>query len=114
MHEMSIVMAACDQISSFAKENDISQIAEVVYEIGEGSGIVIDYFKKVYPIATKGTILEGSEAIIEIVPGMATCMDCFEIYNVIENKGCCPQCGSRNKDVLSGTEFNIKEIHIPE
>ena len=107
-------MAACDQVEAFAKESNIDKIAEIVFEVGEGSGIVIDYLEKVFPIATKDTILDGAELIIETIPGIAMCLDCFEIYNVVENKGACPECGSKMKEILSGMEFNIKEIHVPE
>lgn len=114
MHELGVVMHACDQIAAFAAENGIDRIAEVVFEIGEGSGIYEEYVRKCYPVATKGTMLEGSKLIIETIPGMVMCLDCFEIFNAVEHKGCCPECGSRRKEILSGTEFNIKEIHVPE
>lgn len=114
MHELGVVMHACDEIVAFAQENNIEKISEVVFEVGEGSGIVIDYLKKCYPIATKGTILEGSDVIVETIPGMVMCLDCFEIYNAVEYKGCCPECGSKQKEILSGREFNIKEVHVPE
>ena len=114
MHEMGVVMQATREIIAFAEDNGIDKIAEVVFEIGEGSGIVNDYFKKVWPVACNGTMLEGCDVIIEVIPGMAQCMDCNEIYNVVANKGCCPECGSRMKEVLSGLDCTIKEIHVPE
>lgn len=114
MHELGLVMHACDEIVAYAKENDIKEILEVVLQIGEGSGIYEEYVKKVYPVATKNTMLENTKLIIETVPGMAMCLDCQEIYNVIECKGACPECGSKMKEVLSGTDFSIKEIHVPE
>ncbi|MBQ0018611.1 MAG: hydrogenase maturation nickel metallochaperone HypA [Clostridiales bacterium] len=114
MHEMGVVMAACDQIIAFAEENNISEIAEIVFAIGEGSGVFEPYVRKVYPAVVKDTMLEKTELVIETVPGMAECLDCFEIYNVLENEGKCPECGSKMKEILSGTEFAIKEIHVPE
>ena len=36
------------------------------------------------------------------------------MYNIIEHKGRCPVCGSESKDILSGEEFNIKELLVPE
>jgi len=114
MHEMGVVMAACDQIIAFAQENDIKEIAEIVFAIGEGSGVYEPYVRKVYPAVVKGTMLEKTELVIETVPGMAQCMDCNEIYNVLENEGTCPECGSKQKEVLSGLELNIKEMHVPE
>ena len=48
------------------------------------------------------------------MPGIAECEDCDEIFNVIECNGYCPNCNSFNKTVLSGKDFTIREIHVPE
>ncbi len=114
MHELGVIMTVCDRVIAFAKENNIPRVDEIVLEIGEGSGIISEYVEKVWPAAIRHTMMENTKLIIETVPGMAMCEDCFEIYNVVENKGCCPQCGSQVKEILSGTDFNIKEIHIYE
>ena len=37
-----------------------------------------------------------------------------EIFNVVEHKGYCPNCGSFSKTVLSGKEFSVREIIVPE
>ena len=49
-----------------------------------------------------------------VIPGMAECDECDEIFNVVEHKGYCPACGSFEKTVLSGKDFGIREIHVPE
>ena len=40
--------------------------------------------------------------------------DCDEIFNVVEHKGVCPNCGSFQKTVLSGKDFTIREIVVPD
>ena len=62
----------------------------------------------------KDSILENVKLTVNIVPGLAECDDCDEIFNVIEHKGYCPNCGSFNKTVLSGEKFTIREILVPE
>lgn len=59
------------------------------------------------PPVVKGTPLENTKLIVNIVPGMAECEDCDEIFNVIECNGHCPNCNSFNKTVLSGKDFTI-------
>mgnify|MGYP004484562963 FL=1 len=49
--------------------------------------------------------------MINVIPGMA---ECDELFNVIEHEGYCPNCGSFEKTTLSGKDFLIREIHIPE
>ena len=48
------------------------------------------------------------------VTGEALCKDCSAMYNVMRCEGKCPKCGSRNKTILGGTEFRIKEIGYAE
>ena len=65
-------------------------------------------------MATKGSMLEGTKLNIHVIPGLAECDACDEIFNVIEYKGFCPNCGSFEKTVLSGKDFTVKEIVVPD
>ena len=67
-----------------------------------------------YPVVTPGTILEKAKLVMNVVPGIAECDECDELFNVIEHEGYCPNCGSFDKTVLSGETCTVKEIHIPE
>ena len=114
MHEIGIVRSMCKTVMDYARENNVKQIDEIVCEIGELSLVVPEYVTKLYPVVAEGTPLEKTKLVIEMVPGMAECDDCDEIFNVVANEGYCPNCGSFEKTVLSGLDFNIKEIHVPE
>lgn len=114
MHEIGIVRAMCSTVLDYAQENNIQSIAEIVCEVGELSLVIPEYVEKLYPSVAKDTMLADTKLILEIVPGLAECDDCDEIFNVVENEGYCPNCGSFDKTVLSGKDFNIKEIHVKE
>ena len=114
MHEIGLVRSMCKTVLDYARENNISAISEIVCEIGELSLVIPQYVEELYPAVTADTELKDTRLIIETVPGLAECDDCDEIFNVVENKGYCPNCGSFDKEVLSGKDFNVKEIHVPE
>ncbi|NCB50615.1 MAG: hydrogenase maturation nickel metallochaperone HypA [Clostridia bacterium] len=114
MHEIGIVKAMVSTVTDFAKNNSIGHIESVVLQIGELSLIIPEYVTEIYPLVVKETIMEDTKLEIEIVPGMAECGDCDEVYNLIENEGVCPECGSRLKTVFSGRDFIIKELRVPE
>ena len=114
MHEIGVVRQVIRTVEDFAKENDIKEVSEIVLDIGELSLVIPKYVEDIYAVTTEGTILEGTKLIINVIPGMAECDECDEIFNVIEHEGYCPNCGSFEKQVLSGTDFMIKEVHIPE
>lgn len=114
MHEIGIVRSMCKTVLDYAAEQNVRKISEIVCEVGELSLVIPEYVEKLYPAVIEGTMLENTKLILEPVPGLAECDDCDEIFNVVENKGYCPNCGSFDKTVLSGAEFSIKEIHVPE
>ena len=115
MHEIGIVRSMCKTIQDYAGENQIDKIAEIVVEVGELSLVIPKYVEELFPVVAGNIpLFEGTKLILETVPGLAECDDCDEIFNVIENDGYCPNCGSFNKTVLSGRDFSIKEIHVPE
>jgi hydrogenase nickel incorporation protein HypA/HybF len=114
MHEIGIVRQLLRTVTDFAAKHGVSQICEVVVDCGELSLVIPDYLRELYPVVVKGSILENAKLSINMVPGLAECEDCDEIFNVIEHKGYCPNCGSFNKTVLSGKDFTIREILVPE
>ena len=114
MHEIGIVRQLVRTVTDFASQNGVTDIREVVVDCGELSLVIPEYVEELYPPVAKGSILEHAKLTIRIVPGMAECDACDEIFNVIECKGYCPSCGSFEKTVLSGRDFTIREIIVPE
>ena len=114
MHEIGVVRAMVQTVTDYAAANHIDEISEIVADCGELSLVIPEYVEELYPPVVKGTPLENTKLIVNIVPGMAECEDCDEIFNVIECNGHCPNCYSFNKTVLSGKDFTIREIHVPE
>ena len=113
MHEIGIVRQWVRTVSDFAAENQVSDIREVVVDCGELSLVIPEYLEELYPVVAKDSILAGAKLTIHMVPGLAECEECDEIFNVIEHKGYCPNCGSFDKTVLSGKDFTIREIVVP-
>ena len=114
MHEIGIVRQLLRTVTAFAEENGIKEIHEVVVDCGELSLVIPEYVQELYPPVVKGSILERAKLTVNIVPGLAECEECDEIFNVVEHKGFCPNCGSFEKTVLSGRDFSVREIVVPE
>lgn len=114
MHEIGIVKGMCRTVLDYAKEHGVNEISEIVCEVGELSLVVPEYVEKLYPLVAEGTPLEKTKLTLQMVPGMARCDECGEIFDVIETEGYCPSCNSFDKTVLTGVDFNIKEIHVIE
>ncbi len=110
MHELGIMINVVQTVENFAKENEIAEIDTLVLQIGELSSIIPRFAEACYPAAVDGTMLEDTKLEIEILPGNCICDNCKKVFNLIKANGQCPNCDSKNWELLSGREFLIKEI----
>ena len=116
MHELGIVFEIQKRVSAVAEENGLalSDIAQVVVEVGEASTIVPRYLKECWPAATDGTEMEHAELVVEILIAKVRCKKCGEVYEYLKNNKKCPDCGAWECVMVTGQEFNIKEIAVFE
>lgn len=114
MHELGIIIEVVSMVEKIAKDEEIGEVDSIVLQIGELSPVIPKYVEECYPAAVDGTFMENTKLIIEAIPGNAMCKNCAAIFNVIKSKGYCPKCNSFEKEILSGTEFFLKEIRVPE
>ncbi len=111
MHEIGVLSKAIEEIEKIAKENDVDHIKVVTFQIGEASGYINSFFLDYFPIITKeNPLFSNCELKIIQTKAEAICSECHSLYNVMAQKGRCPKCGSRDKEMIGGQEFLIKEI----
>ena len=111
MHEISVLKKAVDLAEQTAVGNNIDKIAYITLEVGELSGYLPVFFEKYFDIVIEDRpVFDGAELRIETARGEGLCLDCYAMYNIAMHEGICPKCGSRNKKVLGGQQFLLKEI----
>ena len=115
MHEISVLNRAVDLAEQTAIDNNIDRIAYITLEVGELSGYLPVFFEKYFEVVIEDRpIFEGAELKMIRPRGEGLCLDCHAMYNVMANEGRCPKCGSRNKKILGGQQFLLKEIGFVE
>jgi len=113
MHELNILLEVVDRVEELAFESKIESVKAIVLQIGELSSVVPMFMEEYYPLMIENKkVLKDSKLVIEKIEGRARCLNCKEIYNVVEHDGYCPECGVFEKEVLQGREFIIKEIWV--
>jgi hydrogenase nickel incorporation protein HypA/HybF len=115
MHELGIVFEIIKTVEKLAVEQNLDEIDTIVLEVGELCSIVPMYLEECFPAAIDNRPhFTDTKLKLEIIPGEAKCLQCSNIFNVVANKGYCPQCDSFDKELLRGQEFIIKEILIKD
>lgn len=111
MHEIGTLSRAIEEIEKVALENKIENIKVVTFQIGEASGYITKFFTDYFPIITsEKPLFKDCELKIIQTKAEAVCLNCHTLYNVMKQKGVCPRCGSREKEMIGGQEFLIKEL----
>jgi len=114
MHEMGVVVSIVDMATEYAVKNNAARVLNVVLQLGEISGIEARYLTEFYPVVVEGTMLEGSQLVIETIAASVFCTDCATTYNPMRSDLKCPTCGGEHCDIIDGRGLFIKEIGIEE
>ena len=113
MHEIGVLYKMLEQVESVAKENHVRRVKKIEIELGELCGMLPVFFEQYYEPATENKeLFKGSELVIRNIPGEGLCTDCNTLYNVMRFEGQCPKCKSRNKKIISGRDFVVKNILV--
>lgn len=111
MHELGIVFSILDRLEDVAKENNLSHIRRVTLELGEVSTVIPEYVTPCFDWAVKKRPLFGDTSLeIETIHAVTVCNNCHKTYDTVPNGITCPFCGSRETELVTGNEINIKEI----
>lgn len=110
MHELGIVYEVIKIVDGFVKENGLTKVDKIVLEIGQLSQAIPRFIEECYPAAVCDTDYEDTRLEIIPLPAEGICRHCEETYNVVTHRRQCPVCNRTDYELISGEEFNIKEV----
>ena len=111
MHELGTISYVIRTVERIAHENQLTVVASVTLEVGEVSGIIPAYLTDYWQYARKKTeLLQNTELKIEKLPAVTYCEGCGKTYPTVQYGKTCPHCGSGETWLVTGNEYNIKEI----
>ena len=111
MHELSAMMNLVTAAADAAEKNGVSKVLKLTVDVGEMTGILPKYLIYYFPEASKGTVCEGAELIINEIPVTISCTDCGKDYHPeASNDRSCPFCGSARGKIKNGRELSVSDI----
>lgn len=110
MHELGIVYEVIKVVDNFVKENNLTKVDKIVLEIGQLSQAIPRFIEECYPAAVDETDYKDTQLEIIVLPAIGECRACHNEYNIVDNRKICPTCKTGDYELLSGQEFNIKEV----
>ena len=111
MHELGTIHYVIDTVEKLAVENQLTTVGSVTLEVGEVSGIIPRFLTDYWEYAKKKTTyLQDAELRIETIQAVTYCQNCGQTYPTVQYAKICPHCQSDNTFLVTGNEYNIKEI----
>ncbi|MBR1457103.1 MAG: hydrogenase maturation nickel metallochaperone HypA [Oscillospiraceae bacterium] len=111
MHELGTIYYVIDTVEKLMAENDLKEVGSITLQVGEVSGIIPSYLQEFWEYARKKTEhFQQTELKIEELEAVTYCVNCEKTYPTMKYAKICPYCQSGNTYLLTGNEYNIKEI----
>ena len=115
MHEFSIadniVKSVIAELENLDSAPD-GALRKVHIGVGEMRQVVPDTLKFAYDHLAEGTAAEHSELIIHDKPIRALCSNCNWQGGLDEMIFMCPDCGSRDLEIISGKELQLESMEF--
>ena len=93
------------------KEKAVS-VRRINLVFGEMTGIVSDSVEFYFGFLSKGTIAEGAQLAVRIIPTRAKCRNCGKTFQLGQFEWVCPDCGINSMDIVEGKELFIESIEV--
>ncbi len=111
MHELSIAHSMASIAIEHAREAGASRVTAITLQIGQLSCVHEDALRFGYEMVTEGTLLQGSQLVIEHMPIVIHCLQCNRDVALPSIQSFrCPVCGTPSGDVRQGRELDIVSI----
>jgi len=112
MHELSLAQNILEIVEQNVPSQQRPLVKSIKLRLGESSGVVADSLEFCFSIITADTPMNKAFLQIERTPFMIACSVCRKSFESPMGMSQCPQCGSRETDIVGGTEMRVVEIEL--
>lgn len=109
MHEIGIATGIMKIIEKEAAKHEVSRVTKVHVRVGELANVVPDALSFAFDSVILGTVAEGAELKLDIVPARGRCEECDIEFDMDKINVFCPQCEGI-AEIVSGKELEITEL----
>ncbi|MFC2066080.1 hydrogenase maturation nickel metallochaperone HypA [Chloroflexota bacterium] len=115
MHELPVTKSIYQIVLKHVKRGNVKRVMSVNLEIGALSDLQGEWVQRYFDYLSRGTVVEGAKLKINRVPAVFLCNRCqqpFEVDSLLEDDLSCTKCHSREITLVSGREYNVKNIEV--
>ncbi|MBC8015938.1 MAG: hydrogenase maturation nickel metallochaperone HypA [Sporomusaceae bacterium] len=112
MHEMAIAQGILDIVLKTAAENNANKVTGIKLLVGQMTQIEPESLKFGFAALSIGSIAEGANVDITIVPLVGKCNSCEQQFPVEGYCFVCPNCNSASVVLVSGRELAVDYLEV--
>ncbi len=112
MHEMSIAQGILDIVLKTAAEHNAVKISYIKLLIGQMTQVEPESLKFGFAALSAGSIADGANVDITIVPLVGECNHCRQQFPVEKYSFLCPLCDSAAIVIVSGRELAVDYLEV--
>jgi len=113
MHELSIAISVVEMAEQEARRRGGVHVSAVYLKLGPLSGVVKEALLFSYGMSCEGTMLEGSQLVIEEAPVVVYCENCEAERSLSSIQAFfCPVCSTPAPKVIRGQELELVAMEI--
>jgi len=112
VHEISLMSGVFEVIEATLSQLTIKKVTQVKLKIGKLTNAEPDALTFAFEAYSKGTVCEGAELLVEIVPVRGQCKNCGEEFLVQELLFFCPKCKHSGIEVIQGEELLLESLEV--
>lgn len=112
MHEISICQSLMRIIDESLRAGTAARVKKVRLEIGALAAVEPHALRFGFDVVSRGTLAEGSELEIAVVPGKAWCIQCTAEREIVRYGSHCPVCDGMMLPRGGGDMLRVKELEV--
>jgi hydrogenase nickel incorporation protein HypA/HybF len=115
MHELSIARNLIEMAETAARDAGASRVTRLRLELGQMSGVVSGALLFCFDVAAQGTLVEGAQLDIELLPVVVHCPACGQDSPLPSiQRFRCPRCNAPTADIVQGRELVLASIEVED
>lgn len=112
MHESQLARKLVATLEEAVKGQGAKGVKSVKVRLGGVHWVDPEAFRELFFLFSQGTACEGTELIIEEAHPKAKCTQCSTTFVPHDHDLICPQCGSREIEVVAEPDLQILEVSM--
>ena len=113
MHELPVTKSILGIVLRHAEAQGVSRILTIDLSIGALSDLEAEWIQKYFDHLSKDTLAEGAQLRVVRSPLTFLCEPCSREFTATREEletATCPQCGSREASIRSGTAYTVESM----